>query len=76
MTEERMSIPVDATLFPDDALTKLLNDIDTDFKEAAEDSDEFRNLRDAGRVLATIAFDRGLIGEWLWQIEKNKEATR
>jgi hypothetical protein len=70
MGGEFVSHVVNASLFSDEALTAALDSIQDGFNEAEENSEAMANLREAGHVLAAIAFDRGLIGEWLWKLSK------
>lgn len=72
MSDDHTPIEIDASLLSDDALTGALSSIAASYMEADDNSDEQANLRDAGRVLSVIAFDRGLIDEWLCRIAKEQ----
>lgn len=69
-TDEFVPHVVNASLFSDEALAAALVSIQDGYNEAPHDEERSANLRDAGHVLAALAFDRGLIGDWIWKASK------
>lgn len=72
MSDEYTPITVDANLLSDDDIAAFLRSMTEAY--LITDDDDCERYRQAGHVLAQVAFDRGLIGIWLADDEEGDDA--